>query len=167
MEEPVRKSVLDQIRETGRSNLCRLIFCAKITSCAHTVRLFDIAIKEKSSQHITGLLLVYSNFVIHILEASEYEIFRFCNDIFSANSEIITNVKCLYVQNGTKRFFKKWHSKKMNDRALRDEEFETIEDNFENASNICKTMVLDLHKLYIELWNTWRLKNYVSTYNMC
>ncbi|CAK9828289.1 hypothetical protein ANTRET_LOCUS5844 [Anthophora retusa] len=47
----------------------------------------------------------------------------------------------------------------MSDHTLKNNELENLEDNFENASGIYKTTILNLCKLYIELWNTWRLKN--------
>ncbi|XP_076243908.1 uncharacterized protein LOC143185068 [Calliopsis andreniformis] len=159
MEEPVRKSVLEHSREIKRFHLCRLIFCAKITSCEDIIQLFDASIKEKL-QHITGLLLIYSDFIINLIEASEDEIFRFCNEIFTSNTEIIANAKCLYVQNDSKkRFFQKWHYKRMNDHTLKEAKLKIIDDTFENASSICKTIILDLHKLYTELWDTYVLKN--------
>lgn len=158
----MRKSVLDRVRESKRFHLYRLIFCAKITNYENIVQLFNAAIKERYSQHVTGLLLVYSDFVIHLIEGSEDEVFRLCNEIFTANAEIITNTKCLYVQsNSKKRFFQKWYFKRMNDCTLKDEEPETFEDTFENACNIYKIITLNLHKLYTELWNWYRLKNYV------
>lgn len=162
MEEPVRKSALDHIREIKRFNLCRLIFCAKVKNGEDIIQLFDVIIKEKFSQRITGLFLIYSDFVIHLIEAAEDDVFRLCNEVFNNVSKIMTNIKCLYIQNDAKRFFKKWHFKIMKDCTLKDEKLETIEDSFENVSTIHKNIILNLHKLYNQLWNICRLKNYVS-----
>ncbi|XP_053983154.1 uncharacterized protein LOC128878724 [Hylaeus volcanicus] len=162
MEEPVRKSVLDYIRKIKKYSLCRLIFCAKATNCEEIVRLFEYAITEKFSQRITGLLLVYSDFMIHLIEGAEDDVFRLCNEVFANSSGVITNNKCLYVQNGAKQFFQKWHYKRLNNYNSNVKELEEIEDSFENISTIHKTMILNLHKLYTELWNVHHSKSYQS-----
>lgn len=143
--------------------VCRLIFCAKIADYENIIQLFDNLIKKNITQHITGLLLVYSDFMIHLIEASEDDIFQLCHKVFTNNSSIITNVKCLYMQNNAKkRFFKEWCSKKMKDNTLEDDELKELEDNFENVSSTYKAVVVDLFKLYIELWHKLQLRNYVS-----
>ncbi|CAK9828288.1 hypothetical protein ANTRET_LOCUS5844 [Anthophora retusa] len=141
------------------SDVCRLIFCAEITDCENIAQLFDNVIKKNFSQSITGLLLIYFDFVVHLIEGVEDDVFRLCHEVFTINPEIMTNIKCLYIQNNAKRFFQKWYFKRMSDHTLKNNELENLEDNFENASGIYKTTILNLCKLYIELWNTWRLKN--------
>nr|XP_033335048.1 uncharacterized protein LOC117225518 [Megalopta genalis] len=161
MEEPVRKSVLDSFREIKKFYVCRLIFCSKITNCENIAQLFDTAIKEKNSQYITGLLFIYSDYVIHLIEGLEDELLQLCNEVFITSPDIITNVKCLYIQNDAKnRFFKKWHFKRMNYCDSKTEEFYMSDDTFENISRVHETIILNLHKLYIELWNMYRLKNH-------
>lgn len=141
----------------------RLIFCAKITDCENIVEVFDNSIKKNITQHITGLLLVYSDFVIHLIESLEDDGFRLCHEVLINNSGIMTDIKCLYVQNdANKRFFKKWYFQRMNDDALKNDELEKLEDNFENICSIYEVIILNLFKLYIELWNKWKLENYVS-----
>ncbi|XP_076649002.1 uncharacterized protein LOC143356854 [Halictus rubicundus] len=161
MEEPVRKSLLDSIREVKKRNICRLIYCAKITNCEHIAPLFDTTIKDKSSQYITGILFVYSDYVIHLIEGLEDDLFQLCNEVFIISPDIIINIKCLYIQNDSKnRFFKKWHFKRMNYCDSKTEKLDMFDDTFENISNIYKTVILNLHKLYIELWNVYRFKNH-------
>ncbi|XP_076291399.1 uncharacterized protein LOC143214352 [Lasioglossum baleicum] len=162
MEEPVRKSVLDSIREVKKRNICRLIYCAKFTNCEDIAPLFDTAIKDRSSQYITGLLFVYSDYVIHLIEGLDDDLFQLCNEVFIKNPDIATNVKCLYIQNDCKnRFFKKWHFKRIIIYCnTKTESLGMFDDTFENISNIHKTVILNLHKLYIELWNVYRFKNH-------
>ncbi|XP_068966281.1 uncharacterized protein [Bombus flavifrons] len=139
----------------------RLIFCAKITDCENIVQVFDNSIKKNITQHITGLLLVYSDFVIHLIESSEDDGFRLCHEVLINNSGIMTDIKCLYIQNdANKRFFKKWYFRRMNDDALKNDELEKLEDSFENICSIYEVIILNLFKLYIELWNKWKLENY-------
>ncbi|XP_043512913.1 uncharacterized protein LOC122530213 [Frieseomelitta varia] len=141
--------------------VCKLIFCAKIVDCESIIQLFDNLIKKNITQHITGLLLVYSDFMIHLIEASEDDVFQLCHEVFTNNSSIITNVKCLYMQNNAKkRFFKEWYFKKMKDNTLKDDKLKELEDNFENVSSTYKAVVVDLFKLYIELWHKLQLRNY-------
>ncbi|XP_043264899.1 uncharacterized protein LOC122404743 [Colletes gigas] len=160
MDEPVRKCVLDYIREIRRFKFCRLIFCAKVTNCDDIEQLFDTAIKKKFLERITGLLLIYPGIVIHLVEAVEDDVFRLCNEVSTNNPDVIINAKCLYMQSGAKRFFQKWHSARINNCSSNDKEFETIDDSFENVSSIHTAMILNLHKLYTELWNIRRLKSY-------
>ncbi|XP_031838507.1 uncharacterized protein LOC116429567 [Nomia melanderi] len=161
MEEPVRKSVLDFFRENKKLSLCRLIFCARITNCEDVAVLFDTVIKGKSPQHITGLLLIYSHYVIHLLEVSEDNLFQLCNEMFTTSPGIMTNIKCLYIQNDAKnRYFRKWHFKRMSDSASKTEKLDAFDDTFRNVSRIHETIILNLHKLYIRLWNICRLKNH-------
>lgn len=141
----------------------RLIFCAKITDYENIIQVFDNSIKKNITRHITGLLLVYSDFVIHLIESSEDGGFQLCHEVFINNSGIMTDIKCLYIQNdANKRFFKKWYFQRMNDDALKNDELEKLEDSFENICSIYEVIILNLFKLYIELWNKWKLENYVS-----
>lgn len=143
--------------------VCRLIFCAKIADYENIIQLFDNLVKKNVTQHFTGLLLVYSDFMIHLIEASEDDIFELCREVFTNNSSIITNIKCLYMQNNAKkRFFKEWYFKKMKDNTLDDDKLKELEDNFENVSSTYEAVVVNLFKLYIELWHKLRLGSYVS-----
>ncbi|CAD1468208.1 unnamed protein product, partial [Heterotrigona itama] len=141
--------------------VCRLIFCAKIADYENIIHLFDNLIKKNITQHITGLLLVYSDFMIHLIEASEEDIFQLCREVFTNNSSRMTNIKCLYMQNNAKkRFFKEWYFKKMKNNTLEDDKLKELEDNFENVSSTYEAVVGNLFKLYIKLWHKLRLGSY-------
>ncbi|KAK9306680.1 hypothetical protein QLX08_002612 [Tetragonisca angustula] len=48
----------------------------------------------------------------------------------------------------------------MKDNTLEDDKLKELEDNFENVSSTYKAVVVDLFKLYIELWHKLQLRNY-------
>lgn len=112
-------------------------------------------------QPISGLLLVYSDFIIHLIEGTEDDVLRLCQLAFTVSPTAMTNVKCLYVQSSSKkRFFEKWYCKRMDDDSLNDDDAsEKLEDNLENAGVIYKTMVLNLCKLYSELSDIQQLRS--------
>lgn len=147
---------------------CRLIFCARITNAAEVARLFHNAMdKNNAMQPISGLLLVYSDFIIHLIEGTEDDVLRLCQLAFTVSPTAMTNVKCLYVQSSSKkRFFEKWYCKRMDDDSLNDDDAsEKLEDNLENAGVIYKTMVLNLCKLYSELSDIQQLRSCVRISN--
>lgn len=163
MENTWGKSVLQYIEEKGTSNVCRLIFCARIADCKNIAETFERRTKN-CTQLITGLLFIYSDFIIHLIEGLEDDVFQLCREVFTINPETITNIKCLYMQSDAKkRFFDEWYYRRMNDNALNLNTSKNVTDNFENASNTYRRIVLNLCDLYTELWNISKLKNYVST----
>ncbi|XP_012152447.2 uncharacterized protein LOC105664084 [Megachile rotundata] len=149
--EVARISVLDYIREMKKPTVCRLILCAKITNNEKIIKWINLVMKENSTEHVTGLLLINSDFLIHLIEASEDEVFQLCNKLFLINSSVVKNIKCIYIQNNAKRLFEAWYFRKLNDKIFKGDE--TCEDTFETASSTYKKIILNLHKLYWELRN--------------
>ncbi|XP_017890455.1 uncharacterized protein LOC108631215 [Ceratina calcarata] len=144
------------------TSTCRLIFSARTTNTMEVARLFNNAIdKNNGKRSISGLLLIYTDFIIHLIEGTEDDVLRLCHDAFAIDSTAMTNVKCLYLQSDAKkRFFEKWCWKRMNDDVLNDDASTKLEDNFENATVAFKTMILNLCKLYAELSTIQRSMNH-------
>ncbi|XP_046587883.1 uncharacterized protein LOC124293028 [Neodiprion lecontei] len=156
MEEPERKSMLHFVESNRASDICRLIYCAKTNeSSDHVLKAFSLAAKEYSSEAVTGLLLVYPQYLVHLIEAPEEEIFQLCRYLFVKCSPFTGRTKCFPAQvEAGGRFFNKWYGRKASEYNFTQEKQppnDNLEDNFEIASTTYKRTLLNLYQFYREL----------------
>lgn len=157
MEEPQRRSMLNFVEGNRVSDICRLVYCAKINESSENVlKAFSTAAKEYFSESVTGLLLIYPQYMIHLIEGPEEEIFQLCRHLFDKCYRFIESTKCFPVQvEIVGRFFDKWYARKASEYYhSRTDKLSTnniLDDNFENASAIYKKTLINLYKFYREL----------------
>ncbi|XP_020709025.2 uncharacterized protein LOC110117103 [Athalia rosae] len=163
MEAPQRKSMLNFVEGNRVSDICRLVYCAKMKSqfSENVLKSLNTSTKEYniSSDFITGLLLVYPNCMVHLIEAPEEEIFQLCRHLFITCSHLIGQTKCFPIQvEVVGRFFDKWYARKASQSQVNWAEVPEgekgrvcLEDHFENASKIYETTLINLYKFYKEL----------------
>lgn len=153
MEERRTYSVLDFVRSQKSSDLCRFIFCARITSPDELLRLFARCRNESSASSVTGLLLVYQRYVVHLLEAPEDETFEMCSRFVDAEPSCLGDSKCFPTQaNVDERFFDKWRARKIAGDCETVEKYDDeVVESFEAAKDIYCKLFEDLHGFCDEL----------------
>ncbi|CAD6221340.1 GSCOCG00005156001-RA-CDS [Cotesia congregata] len=137
MNAPLKRTIFDIIK--NKNLVFKLIIFAKIESSNETIKLFEDTVKEYSDK-ITGLLLLYSNYILCLIESTEEVVYEF-------GSNILCNLnfcKCFPIHySDTGRFFYKWYyreivSKSKNSASL------NIKDIYNNA-------IINIYKFYWEL----------------
>ncbi|XP_015595474.1 uncharacterized protein LOC107267838 [Cephus cinctus] len=163
MEEPKRRSVLDFMRSGRRLDTCRLVFCAKITVPAEEIlKVYTAFAKETFPDTVSGLLLVYPDYVLHLIESSEDEIFQLCLNFQNIHPNCLGVSRCFPVQTDVRnRFFDRWYAIRVITYNLTDADtaLVNVKDNFEDITKIYKETVVGLYRLYHEL----RMCNVTST----
>ncbi|XP_011502646.1 PREDICTED: uncharacterized protein C7orf62 homolog [Ceratosolen solmsi marchali] len=121
MEEPKRKSFLDNLKEQlsliNRSTLTtRFLYIGEYKGSKNNLRKkMNLNVTELNEEYgeivLTGFLLVYPKYFLHLIEASEEIIYRHLQAIFAADfQEILGHVISLPTSyNIYKLYFSDWH----------------------------------------------------------
>ena len=152
MDELRSYSVLDFVRSQKDSALCRFIFCGSTTfTSEQTLKLFSHYAKDNfGANSVTGLLLVYPEHIVHLLESAEDKIFQVCSDFANVQPKWLEDCKCFPIDITIgERFFGKWHARKIIGNC-NNETLKTNED-LENVKEIYYKLVNNLYSFCNEL----------------
>ncbi|XP_071957533.1 testis-expressed protein 47-like [Antedon mediterranea] len=160
MYESARLNLLEVIEDRNRalnkkSLLHRLVYVAKLSEnlndkndlCVHYDKQLKYWQNHYQGDSATGLLLVYPNYFVHLVETCSEEIISIIRDLkelTEAEDSPISNSKILVISsNVSNRLFQQWSFRVLNLPASRLEEYETSEP-IEKLVPECLTLILKL-----------------------
>ncbi|XP_012271587.1 uncharacterized protein LOC105694971 [Orussus abietinus] len=159
MVEPKRKSMLDFMRLNKRYDVCRLIYLARIVPSHEEdiLKVFVNFAKEVFPDSVSGLLLVYPGYVLHLVESSEAEVFRVCSKFLDSHPDVFGASRCFPVQVEVRnRFFARWYARRVTRYVpslppVPAPLIRQVPDTFDNIARTYEETIVNLYKFYHEL----------------
>lgn len=140
MNAPLKRTIFDIINK--KKLVFKLIIFAKIKSSNKTIKLFEDIVK-KYSDKITGLLLLYSNYILCLIESTEEVVYEFGSNIL-CNPENLNLCKCFPIHfSDAGRFFPRWYCREIISKS-KNSASSDIKDIYNNA-------FINIYKFYWEL----------------
>lgn len=168
MNAPNTRSILDYVGLKKNSELCRFVYFGSTRLAADEILKFfgKYARENFADGAVTGLMLVYPNFMIHLMESSEQEIFQACSCLINFEPKILGLCKYFPMETSVgadERFFEKWYGRKVIDDDDDDEKSgsginndgdDVVAEDFESFERVTNTygsLMKSLYALYEEL----------------
>lgn len=144
MEKPVKRTILDLLGEK-KPQICQLIVFTKITSSSDTVlNFFTHYFKNNYVDKVSGLLIVYPNYLTLLIESEEEIVFQVCRELLDNDLSDLKDARHFPINiNTTGRLFPHWYAKKI---TLHD--FPSAENSIFDVKNIEPIYVEVLEQLY-------------------
>ncbi|XP_043280918.1 uncharacterized protein [Venturia canescens] len=154
MEEVNTRSIFGHVSLENKSELCRLLFFGEIElSNDDVLKIYCEYAREHFSDRVTGLMLVYPNYMIHLMESTEEEIFQACLCLTNFKPKLLGISKYFPMEISVgERFFKKWYGRKVVDSLGSENPCKEIDrENFEEVTNAYRNLMKNLYTFYNEL----------------